>query len=290
MALRIGLSVLTARPSSWGELRDAVVSVEDVGFDSVWVPDHIEKDLGGRTMSFYNSTVMLGAIAEATHHVVIGALVNNAAWHHPFRLVHGAAALAEISNDRFALSVGAGSGLGEYGLVDAPTDHAYSRFAESVKIMRRLLDGEEVTDEGRFWRTTGARVTGIEQYRIPLVVGATGPRSIDLAFRYGDEWNTFDLSGTPVPSVLADRISAADAAQTEHHRQVRRSVDLMVSPAPMPGMEHVPTISGTPDDIVESLTSFHDAGFDEIHCYGPPPSVVGEVLWRPIIDGVHDLT
>jgi hypothetical protein len=41
--LRIGLELLTARPYGWSELRDTAVSVEDSGFDSLWVPDHIER-------------------------------------------------------------------------------------------------------------------------------------------------------------------------------------------------------------------------------------------------------
>jgi len=51
----------------------------------------------------------------------------------------------------------------------------------------------------------------------------------------------------------------------------------------MPGMEDVNAIIGATDEIVESLSLFR-AGFDEVHCYGPAPSVAGTAAWRPIIN------
>lgn len=187
VGLRVGLSLLTARHSGWNELRDAAKSVEDVGFDSLWVPDHIERIFGERVISFHESVVMLGAIAECTERISIGASVHNAAWRHPVHLVHAAATLAEVSGGRFILGVGSGGRHYEDGFVDAPLDHPYSRFAESVKIVRSLLDGNEVTYEGRFWKTFESRVTGVTDHPIPLMIAGSGPKSIDLAMRYGDE-------------------------------------------------------------------------------------------------------
>ena len=286
--LRIGLELLTARPDGWRQLRDAAVSVEDAGFDSVWVPDHIERTFfSEHVLSMYEAVGMLGAIAESTTHVAIGASVHNAVWRHPVHIVHAASTLAEISDGRFVLGIGSGGRHYEYGFVDAPLDHPYSRFAEAVEIIRPLLDGEEVTYRGRFWKTFEARVAGVEKHRIPLMIAAQGPKAIDLAFRYGDEWNAVDLSGIPDTSRLNERIAAADQASVAHQRSPRRSVDLMVSPGPTPGMENIPAITGSTAEMVEALARFSEAGFDEVHCYGPAPSVLGTDAWRPIIEAVH---
>jgi len=133
VCMRIGLELLTARPYSWRELRDATVSVEDAGFDSVFVPDHIERTYGESVLSMYEAVGMLGAMAEATTRIVIGASVHNAAWKHPVHLVHAATTLAEISEGRFILGVGSGGRRYEYGFVDAPVDYPFSRFSEAVR-------------------------------------------------------------------------------------------------------------------------------------------------------------
>ena len=287
--MRIGVGLLIARSYGWRELRDASVSVEDAGFDSLWVPDHIERDFGASRVSLYESVGVLGAIAEATTRVTLGASVHNAAWKHPVHLVHAAATLSEISEGRAVLGIGAGGRLPEYGFVDAPTDHPFSRFAEAVQIIRPLLDGEEVTYEGRFWKTTGTRIEGIDKYRIPLLIAAQGPKSIGLAFEYGDIWNAVELSGTPNPSEAETRIALADEASVLDGRSPLRSVSLMVSPVPIPGMEDANIITGSTDEIIETLASFAKAGFDEVLCYGPAPSTIGNDAWRPIVEAAHAL-
>lgn len=287
--MRIGLELLTARPYSWKGLRDAAVSVEDAGFDSLWVPDHIERTFGEHLMVMYESVGMLAAMAEATERVSIGASVHNAGWKHPVHIVHAVATLSEISGGRAILGIGSGGRHYERGFVDAPMDYPYSRFAEAVRIIRPLLDGEEVTFNGRFWKTTGARIRGIENHRVPLMIAAQGPKAIDLAFRYGDIWNAVDLSGTPNTAQVTERVALANDAYADHGRAVGRSVDLMVSPVPMPGMADMSVITGSSSEIIEALARFADAGFSEIHCYGPAPSEIKSDAWRPIIDAVHSL-
>jgi alkanesulfonate monooxygenase SsuD/methylene tetrahydromethanopterin reductase-like flavin-dependent oxidoreductase (luciferase family) len=119
------------------------------------------------------------------------------------------------------------------------------------------------------------------------MIAAQGPKSIDLAFKHGDIWNAVDLSGTPDPSQLAERISVADTASAAHERSVQRSVDLMVSPVPLPGMSDVGIITGSAGEIVKALARFVEAGFNEVHCYGPAPSEIGDATWRTIVDAVH---
>ena len=263
------------------------MSVDEAGFDSLWVPDHIERTFGDHTLVMYEAGGMLAAIAEATESVSIGASVFNAAWKHPVHLVHSVATLAEISGGRAILGIGSGGRHYEHGFVNAPTDYPFSRFEESVEIVRRLLDGEEVTYDGRFWETAQASIKTVDNHRIPLMIAAQGPKSIDLAFKHADIWNAVDLSGTPNPSQLADRIAAADTAAATHGRAVKRSVDLMLSPVPTPGMDDVPIITGSTGEIIESLATFAEAGFDEVHCYGPSPAEVGGNSWQTIVEAVH---
>lgn len=287
MSVRIGLELLTAYPFSWRTLRGAARSVEDVGFDSLWVPDHMEKEFGGQTMAFYDAMTMLGGLADVTSRVALGASVHNGALRHPFRLAHAAVTVDEISDGRAVLGVGAGGRGYEYRYLDADTEFGYSRLAESVEIVARLLTGNEVSFRGRFWSCDQARLSTAAERTIPLMIGAASPKTIDLAFRWGDEWNTVELSN-PTVEHLAGRVAVADDAAARHQRPVRRSLDVMVAPTLL-ARSSLPdsAISGEPGQIADALLAFGALGFDEVHCYGPAPSQEGGDGWATIIRHLH---
>lgn len=282
--MQIGLELLTAHPFSWSGLRDAARSVEDCGFDSVWVPDHMEKELGGETMAFYDAISMLGGMAEVTNRVTIGASVHNAALRPPFRLAQAAVTLDEMSDGRFVLGIGAGGRGYEYRHLDADTRFGFSRLAESTQILAGLLQGHRVSFTGRFWSCDQARLLTAADRAIPLMIGAAGPKTIDLAFRWGDEWNTVELVD-PTLENLAGRVALADEAAARHQRPVRRSLDVMVAPtAHARSLLPDSAITGSPAQIAEALLGFHQLGFDEVHCYGPAPSQDGGDGWDTILD------
>lgn len=287
--MRIGVELLAASPFRWSELRDAAVSLEEVGFDSVWVPDHLEKKMNGQPYPFFDAVALLGGLADATTRVRIGASVHSAALRHPFRLAHAAVTLDEISDGRLTLGVGAGAGGYEHRFLGQPTGSEFTRFAESVEVLAGLLNGGEVDFDGRHWRLEGARLLGAGDRRIPLMIGARGPKTIDLAFRWGDEWNTYELAD-PRPESLQDRVELADAAEQRHQRSVRRSLDVMVSfdnSTRDPGMPSLPAVTGDPEEVADQLLAFAELGFDEVHCYGPAPSQRGGEGWERVVETLH---
>lgn len=288
-SLRIGLELLTARPFGWGDLRDAAASVEDVGFDSLWVPDHIEKEMNGQIYPFFESIALLGGIAEATTGIKIGASVHNAALRHPFQLAHSAVTLDEISDGRLILGVGAGAGGYEHGFLGEPKEARFSKFSESLQVLASLLRGEQVDFQGEHWQLEGARLSDAGRHRIPLMIGARGPKTIDLAFRCGDEWNTFELAD-PRPESLRERVALADAAEGQNGRRIRRSLDVMVSfngSTRNPDLPLLPAITGGSRHVAEQLLEFAELGFHEVHCYGPAPSQPGGAAWEKVVEILH---
>lgn len=283
------MELLTARPHGWRDLRDAVASVEDVGFDSVWVPDHIEKEMSGQIYPFFESIALLGGIAEVTTHIRIGASVHNAALRHPFQLAHSAVTLDEISDGRLILGVGAGADGYEHRFLGQPTESRFSRFSEALQVLTSLLKGEQVDFQGEHWRLEDARLLDADRHRIPLMIGARGPKTIDLAFRWGDEWNTFELAD-PRPESLKARVALADAAEKRTDRRIRRSLDVMVSfDGSTRNREQplLPAVTGEPQKVAEQLLEFADLGFDEVHCYGAAPSQPGGDGWEIVVETLH---
>lgn len=92
----------------WSELREASVAAEEMGFSALWVFDHLAGvALGGHTM--LECFTLLGALAEATSTIELGALVVNAWNRQVGTLVSAAASVTRISGRQFHLGIGAGT-------------------------------------------------------------------------------------------------------------------------------------------------------------------------------------
>ena len=134
-------------------------AAEDVGFDSIWVGDHLlYRDDDGRERAPWDAWTLLAALAAATQRVQLGPLVACTAFHPPGLIARMAAALAEVSGGRFVLGLGAGWNQDEFRAFGLPFDHRVSRFEESFTIIRRLLAGERVTLEGSYCQARRRRI------------------------------------------------------------------------------------------------------------------------------------
>ena len=127
----------------------------------------------------------MAALAGVTERVVIGPLVACLGFHPPGLIARMAAAIDEISGGRFVLGVGSGWNEPEFRAFGLPFDHRASRFLESFEIIRRLLAGERVTSEGRFWQVEDAVLLPPPARVTPIMLGTSGPAAArgDAALR-----------------------------------------------------------------------------------------------------------
>lgn len=170
------------------EIVDLAVRAERAGFDAVVVSEHFHPwvdDVG--TASFTLST--LGAVAIATDRVeLVTAVVTPLFRFHPGIVAQAAATIDRLSGGRFRLGVGTGENINEgpLGYRFPPYSERAARMAEALTVMRRLLDGETVDHEGRFYPTRRARLYSPSPWRVPLWLAAGGPRSAELAGEHAD--------------------------------------------------------------------------------------------------------
>lgn len=177
-AFRFGLQVFAAE--SRAQWQDQARRAEDLGFDTVLVPDHVLDGL-------VPPLVALDAMAAATTRLGVGTFVLNNDLRHPVLVARDAAALDLLSEGRLELGIGAGHAEPEYSALGLQFDPAAARVArleEAVGLLRRLFDGETVTFEGSYYTVSDQRL--VPQRRPRLLVGGNGDRVLALAARMAD--------------------------------------------------------------------------------------------------------
>ena len=115
-SLRVGIQLPEVeREVRWPEVAAMARAAEEVGFDSIWLGDHLLYRGDGRPeRGPWEAWTLLAALAAATERVRLGPLVACASFHPPGLIAKMAATLAEVSGGRFVLGLGAGWNEVEY--------------------------------------------------------------------------------------------------------------------------------------------------------------------------------
>ena len=152
--IKVGLDLPTSDRTGlgWPELRDIAMLAEEVGFDSIWLDDHLLYHMRGAAEPNGNweSWSMLSALAACTRTVELGNLVLGMGFRNPALLAKMADTVDEISGGRLILGVGTGYHEVEYNAFGYPFDHRYARFEEAIQIVSALLKTGEVDFDGHY--------------------------------------------------------------------------------------------------------------------------------------------
>src|SRR5215207_1233988 len=213
--------------AGWADLAALTRTAEAIGFDSVWVTDHLihraDKPLdtpvtiGGDLRELegpWECWSLLSAIAAITAKVEIGTLVICNSFRNPVLLAKMADTVEEISGGRLILGLGAGWNEPEYRMFGYPFDHRVDRFAESIQIITGLLREGRVDFDGTYSQARSAvlQPRGPRPSGPPIMFGTTGPRMLDLTARYADQWNVWFSETNNELGQLRSLLTRVDAA------------------------------------------------------------------------------
>jgi alkanesulfonate monooxygenase SsuD/methylene tetrahydromethanopterin reductase-like flavin-dependent oxidoreductase (luciferase family) len=220
------------RDVRWPELASMARAAEEVGFDSIWVGDHLLYRGDGRPeRGPWDCWTVLAALAGVTERVELGSLVACSAFRPPGILARQAAAVDEVSGGRLVVGLGAGWNETEFAAFGFPFDHHVSRFEEAFEIVRRLLAGERVTFRGRFHSVEDALLLPPPQRRPKLMVGANKPRMLAITLPHVDAWNTWYTHYGNTADGFAAHNAEVDAAAERAGRdpaEIERSACVLV--------------------------------------------------------------
>lgn len=246
-------------------------AAEAVGFDSVWVGDHLLYRGDGRPeRGPLDAWSVLAGLAACTDRVQLGPLVACAGFRSPGLLARTAAAVDAMSGGRLVLGLGCGWNRTEFDAFGFPFDHRVARFEESFEVLRRLLGGERVTFHGRYVDVQDAVVLPRPERRPPLMIGSNSPRMLAATLPFVERWNTWwdDYGNTP------DGFGRLDATITEAAERAGRDpagigrsacvlvvLDREAGERPVP--DGVTPLAGADPQLAEGLVRMAEAGADE---------------------------
>jgi probable F420-dependent oxidoreductase len=255
----------------WPEYAAMARAAEEVGFDSIWVGDHLlYRDDGRPERAPWDAWTLLAGLATVTERVSLGPLVACTAFHRPGVLARTAAAVDELSGGRLVVALGAGWNETEFRAFGIPFDHRVARFTEAFEIVRRLLTGERVTFAGTYEAVADAVLLPRPSRRPSLMVGATGPRMLAATLPHVDAWNIwYEWYGNTAEGLAAANRTVDEAARRAGREPaaVARSACALVvldgaaGERPLP--EGVPPLEGSPERIAAGLRDLAEAGADE---------------------------
>jgi coenzyme F420-dependent glucose-6-phosphate dehydrogenase len=196
------------------ELVQQAVEAERAGFDAVNVSDHFqpwwEPGHSGQAWT------VLGAVGQATEQVEVGTGVTAPVYrYNPAVVAQFGATLQELFGGRGFLGIGSGEALNEVpcGMEWPSTGEQVRRMEEALEIIGRLLDGERLDHEGRFFRTERAYLHTRGKRRPPIYVSAFGPDAAGVAARLADGvWTLADPESAP-EVIEAYRSACEDAGK-----------------------------------------------------------------------------
>lgn len=278
--MRYGVAIPHANAFATADsLRAMAHATEELGFDSLWVSDHIIVPVGsGYIPEFMDEPLaVLAFLAAETRHIALGTSVLILPYRDPVFAAKFLGTVDYISNGRLTAGVGAGWMPEEFAAMGVPFEERGPRTDEAIRVFRNLWENETSSFAGRWKAYENMRMfpkaSAGRGGTIPILVGGNGTASIRRAAELGDGWHPINLT----PADFSEHASRYQAACERFGRQPGPMVlRHMPGGRTTPGGPR-PPLSGTPAEQASDIRAYAEAGLDELLLSLPVRSL-GELL------------
>ena len=286
---------------AWHQAREIALLAEQIGYDHLWVYDHVETVPRREPENCFEAWTMLAALAEATDRAGLGQLVTCAAYRNAGVLAKQAASVDVMSGGRLIFGLGAGWYHEEYhayGFEFPPARERLEMLEETVEAVRRLWTEPAVTFDGHHVHLDGALCDPKPLQDLPPVwIGGGGERvTLRIAAQHADATNWqvgleqfahksvvlkhhCDAIGRDFASIT--RTHAPDCLLFDSDADLRRWLDSPGGGHLWGGQDHDTYVRdnfvGTDEVVAEKVQGYIDAGCREF------------VLWFRDYPGVESL-
>ena len=307
----------------WPVMRDLALHADRAPWDSLWVYDHFHTVPVPTDESTHEAWTLMAAFAATTSRIKLGQMCTAMSYRNPAYLAKVAATTDVISGGRVQMGIGGGWYEHEwraYGYGFPSAGVRLARLDEGVQIMRDAWRDGRVSFEGKHYQVDGAIVAPkpLQDNGIPLWIAGGGEKvTLKIAAKYAQYTN---FSGNPeefarksdilaqhctdvgtdygsiVRSANVNAVIGTSEADVEQRLQRIRqrlagicgdtAADAMIAMNRAPG-----NATGTPDQVIQTLTGLRDLGCDYVICYFPEAAYDRsgiELFEREVIPALSD--
>ncbi|MGO8958640.1 MAG: TIGR03619 family F420-dependent LLM class oxidoreductase [Streptosporangiaceae bacterium] len=257
--MRFGLSVYDITAI---ELADLAEAAEAVGFESLWLGEHVllpvdyrsvhptrepEQEQAARIVGpdteLIDPLVALAGAAARTSRLQLGTAIYLLPLRHPLTVARAVLTLQELAGGRLLFGAGVGWLRDEFEALGVPFGDRARRFEEGLDVLRKAWAGGVFSHHGTVFDFGPVQLTP-RPVRVPLILGGNTPRALRRAALRADGWFA---SGAPSLTDAVDLMGELAAAQAAAGRSV--SLDTYVRASP---------------PAAADIARYEEAGFDEV--------------------------
>jgi F420-dependent oxidoreductase-like protein len=255
---------------AWARTVELAKNAEELGFESLWVFDHLHTVPTPTDEITFESFSMLSALAMATARVRLGHMVVCTGFRNPALTAKLSSTIDVISGGRFELGIGAGWKEEEwraYGYGFPTLGERMAALGDHLQVIHAMFGPGRASYEGQYAHVRRAVNVpkGLQEPRIPIIVGGNGERvTAGYAIRYADELNYVYLT----PDECVERMRSVRArcvAEGRDPATLRFSLYTRDEEMRDPGQVRI--------DLIARL---REIGLDRIICF--------PVRWSPTVE------
>ena len=163
---------------------DFAVDAEDIGVDSLWVPE----------VWGYDALTAMAYLAAKTQRVSLGTFIVQLGSRSPALLATSGLSLQQFSGGRFILGVGASGPQVMEGWHGVRFRRPVQATRETIDIVRKVSAGERLEYDGQVYRLPLPDSAGkalrplVVPERLPVYIASMGPRNLELTGEVADGW------------------------------------------------------------------------------------------------------
>ena len=269
---------------------ETAVLAEDLGFDAVWMGDHIVQPIEvnsiypysgqnqrgiGDMPAYLDVFVGMTAVAMKTTRIRIGTSVLIVPYRNPLHTAKLLASVDVFSRGRLDVGVGIGWQAEEFEALGVPFAERGPRTDEYLRIYRKVWTEEPVSHEGRFYRFAPLSFLPkpVQKPGPPIWIGGNSEAALRRAVALGDCWQPINLSfeqmaaaQTRLRELCAERGRPFEDLRVALNRGVLLTDEDRQPRPPDPERPYAPFI-GSPRQFIEEGRRYRDMGIVQIHCH-----------------------
>jgi probable F420-dependent oxidoreductase len=286
--MRYGVMIPNWAPFDQPRIIDLVLEAEQLGYTHAFLSDHLLNPYKSQTgvEGTVEAYSLLSFLAAKTSSIRLGTAVTPISMRPLGLLAKQVATLDNLSDGRVDLGVGAGWAEVSYRAAEADFGTMRSRreqWAEGIHVLKRLWSEDEVTFDGDYYKLSEAGVwpKPVQRPRPPIMVGATGPKMLEMTALCADGWLPWNRPVEKYREMIAAlKAGVAEAGRNESeltYGQINSVLPDRLADDPnfliKPGYAHT-----TPASAKERAEGYAEAGAELWVVFPFPPEESSEIL------------